>query len=164
MIERAAVGALGPGKHLSRVSGNDVYFQPGVFEKLTRNPEAIRAVLAAAASRPGILRAFRADQLAHAASSTDPLMRAAALSYAPGRSGDVILAPRPGWMFSARGTTHGSANPDDQRVPIILFGKGIKPGTWAGPASPADIAPTLAMLSGVSLPRAQGAVLSAALN
>ena len=49
---------------------------------------------------------------------------------------------------SAVGTTHGSANPDDQRVPLILFGHGVRPGRYEIDASPADIAPTLASLVG----------------
>jgi phosphoglycerol transferase MdoB-like AlkP superfamily enzyme len=59
---------------------------------------------------------------------------------------------------------HGSHNEYDARVPLILMGKGITPGEYATPVSPADIAPTLAFLAGVKLPKAQGRVLTEAIK
>ena len=58
-------------------------------------------------------------------------------------------------LVSATGTTHGSANGDDQRVPILFLGHGIKPGKYQQAASPADLAPTLAGLCGFSM-KAEG--------
>jgi hypothetical protein len=51
----------------------------------------------------------------------------------------------------------------DQRVPLILFGAGIKRGEYLGAATPADIAPTLAQLCGITLARIDGEVLVEAL-
>jgi hypothetical protein len=48
-------------------------------------------------------------------------------------------------------------------VPVILMGKGIRPGEYLQPASPLDVAPTLAMVSGVTLARPDGRVLVEAL-
>ena len=62
-------------------------------------------------------------------------------------------------MISAAGTTHGSANPDDQRVPLLFLGQGVKPGRYERPATPADLAPTLAAIVGVSLKAEGTAVL-----
>lgn len=43
------------------------------------------------------------------------------------------------------GTTHATLHDSDQRVPLVFFGdKYFKKGAYAGLASPADIAPTLA--------------------
>jgi predicted AlkP superfamily pyrophosphatase or phosphodiesterase len=162
-VERAAQKA-GPGQYVGHLTSNDVYFRPGMFQKLTSNKDAIEAVLKAAESQPGIARAYRADQLALGAATKDVTLRAAALSYFPGRSGDLILAPKPGWMIGANGTTHGSSSPDDQRVPILFYGAGIKPGRYEDAASPADIAPTLADISGITLPKAQGTVLRSVRN
>jgi predicted AlkP superfamily pyrophosphatase or phosphodiesterase len=161
-MEAAATKALGPGRYVGHVTSNDVYFQPGVFERLTKSASAMNAVMKAAGAQPGIARVFRADELAAATTSKDTAMRAAALSYAPGRSGDLILSPKAGWMVGATGTTHGSANPDDQRVPIILYGEGIKPGKYDEAATPADIAPTLGDICGIVLAHAQGRVLRSA--
>ena len=61
-------------------------------------------------------------------------------------------------------TTHGTLNAYDQRVPIILFGAGVRPGVRPEAASPADIAPTLASLTGVRLENVDGKVLTAAVK
>ena len=162
-IESAAQKA-GPGRYVGHLTGNDVYFLPGMFEKLTANKSAIESVIKAADSQPGIAHAFRADELAAGAAAKNADLRAAALSYAAGRSGDLIVSPKPGWMIGANGTTHGSANPDDQRIPILFYGTGIKPGKYDDAASPADIAPTLADICGITLANAQGTVLRPARN
>ena len=47
---------------------------------------------------------------------------------------------------------------------MILLGHGIKAGRYAEVASPADIAPTLAHVIGVRLPKAEGRVLREALK
>jgi predicted AlkP superfamily pyrophosphatase or phosphodiesterase len=162
--ESAASAALGPGRYVDREFGNDLYLAPGVVERLAKVPGALDRVAAAVAEVPGIQRVFKADDIRDAARTSDALQRAAALSYVPGRSGDLILAPKPGWEFIGAGATHGTANPDDQRVPILLMGAGIKRGQFKQAATPADIAPTLASLSGVLLPHAEGRVLQEALR
>ena len=111
-------------------------------------------------------RVLRGDEMS--ATSKDRDIRAAALSYVPERSGDLILVSRPFWMFGPRGdgsgTTHGTAHPYDRQVPVMLLGAGIKPGRYPGVASPADIAPTLAHLIGVKMSKAEGRVLKEALK
>jgi predicted AlkP superfamily pyrophosphatase or phosphodiesterase len=163
-IEERMRPTFGAGKHVAQINGNDVYFEPGVYQTLQASPTTLDAVVSAIAGSPGIDKVFRAEQASGASTSGDPLLRAAALSYFPGRSGDLILVPKPGWMFSTSGTTHGTANADDQRVPIIFFGSGIKPGQYSEPVTPADIAPTLAVICGITLPTAEGHALSSALT
>ena len=154
-VNLALTPTLGTGRHVTALSTNDLYFEPGVYDKIRRRPAAISAAIAAIAARPGVQRVFRSEDLRDVASAKDPLQRAAALSYYPGRSGDLVIANKPGWMISAAGTTHGSANPDDQRVPLLFLGAGVKPGKYMRPATPADLAPTLAAIVGVSL-KAEG--------
>jgi predicted AlkP superfamily pyrophosphatase or phosphodiesterase len=155
-IEKVLTPTLGAGRHVTVVNTNDLYFEPGVYDRIRKRSELLDAVVAAIAARPGVKRVFQSEQLRGGAKSHDPLLRAAALSYVTGRSGDMVIALKPGWMFSAAGTTHGSANADDQRVPILFLGHGIKPGTYQQAASPADVTPTLAALAGVSMPKAEG--------
>jgi phosphopentomutase len=93
------------------------------------------------------------------------------LSYYPGRSGDLFVLPKPYWFFvtpdgtaqPGSATTHGTMYGYDQQVPVILYGAGIKPGAYTRAVTPADIAPTLAYLCGVTLAHADGEVLSEAL-
>ncbi len=159
VAERAAAAALGPGQHVARENSGEIYFRPGVYDRLRARPDALEAVVGALSAQPGVEHVFRSDDLLDAAKAATPLQRAAALSYVPGRSGDLIVAARPGWRFAPTGTTHGTANPDDQRVPIVLMGYGIRRGEYQEAATPADIAPTLASLVDVVLPHAEGRVL-----
>jgi predicted AlkP superfamily pyrophosphatase or phosphodiesterase len=153
-----ALRPLGSGRHVTVLNTNDLYLEPGVYTKVAKSHELSAAVVRAIESRPGVQRAFLSDQVRSGAHSSDPLLRAAALSYFPGRSGDIVFAAKPGWMISASGTTHGSANPDDQRVPILFVGAGVKSGKYQDAASPADVTPTLAALVGLSM-KAEGHAL-----
>jgi len=158
-VNQALFPILGEGRHLIAISTNDLYFAPGVYDTIRRTPAAMSAALSALMARPGIQRVFRSEDVHGREKSNDSLLRAAALSYFPGRSGDLIIAMKPGWMISTSGTTHGSANPDDQRVPVMFLGAGIKAGAYQEPATPADLAPTLAAVLGLSL-KAEGHPLS----
>jgi predicted AlkP superfamily pyrophosphatase or phosphodiesterase len=154
-IEQVLRPALGQGRHVIVLNTNDIYFEPGIYDKILKKRELMTSVISAIQARPGIQRAFRSEEIRGAAGSKDPLLRAAALSYFPGRSGDIVFVNKPGWMISAAGTTHGGASADDQRVPILFLGHGVKPGKYQEAATPADLAPTLAALSGLSM-KAEG--------
>jgi predicted AlkP superfamily pyrophosphatase or phosphodiesterase len=162
--QREAEAVLGKGRYVARENGNDLYFEPGVYAKLAAAPGAVQRIIAALAALPGISRVFRSEEVKGAAASGDRIMRAAALSYFPGRSGDLILVPKPGWVFAATGATHGNGSADDQRVPILLMGPGVKPGQYKDAATPADVAPTLAALCGITLATPDGHALTVALN
>ena len=162
--EARAEAQMGRESYLARLNGNEVYFAPGMYERVKRRPNVLQDIIKAMQRQPGVARVYSSDDIANAANSSDAQLRAAALSYVPGRSGDLVISPKAGWMFAGNGTTHGSATPDDQRVPILLYGLGIKPGKYDGAATPADIAPTLAYLAGVTLPNADGGPLKDALR
>ena len=112
---------------------------------------------------PGVLRVYRKEELSAASAEADPLLRLAARGYFEGRSGDLFMVSRAYWITSASTTTHGTGHGYDTRVPVMLFGYGIKRGEYLQPAAPIDLAPTLALLTGVTLPDARGRVLSEAL-
>lgn len=162
-VESNAAAALGPGMYLARVVVNDIYFLPGIYDRLAASPGALDAIVRALGGVPGVRTAFTAEQVRAGGSSTDAVLHAATLSYFPGRSGDLILVPKPGWMFATTGTTHGTASEDDQRVPVIFYGAGVKPGVYGDAATPADVTPTIAAVLGIRMPRADGHPLSAAL-
>ena len=164
VLEARAQAAAGAGQYLSAVAGNDVYFAPGMYERLAAAPHGVESALEGLLSVPGVGAAFRADEVRGAASSSNRLLRAAALSYVPGRSGDLIFSPKPGWVAISSGTTHGSASEDDQRVPIVFYGAGIKHGAYESAATPADVTPTLASLVGLTLDHAEGHALRDALQ
>jgi predicted AlkP superfamily pyrophosphatase or phosphodiesterase len=163
-IDHALSRILGQASSVARVHYTDVYFKPGVYDRIVGNPQALRAVTDTLLSSPGVWQVFRGDQLDSRQTGDDPVARAASLSHYPGRSGDMKLVPRPYWISSNDATTHGTHNDYDQRVPVILMGAGIAAGQYLEPATPADIAPTLAFLTGVTLSHPDGRVLAEALR
>jgi len=160
-IDSALAPLLGPGKYVSHTAYTDIYLAPGVLDRLRKSDKASAAVLDALRALPGIAHAFRADEISHPSmrASPDPVKRAAALSYYPSRSGDLIIVPEENWLLSTAAATHGTLYSYDQRVPVIFFGAGVAAGVHNGPATPADIAPTLAALAGTSFKSADGVVL-----
>lgn len=82
------------------------------------------------------------------ASRLERLMRT---SFRAERSGDVLMALRPGWIWhwGSNSTTHGQPVENDLRVPLMFWGAGIKPGRYESEASPLDVAPTIGKLLGV---------------
>lgn len=163
-IDQLLAPYLGAGRYVAGVIYTDLYFLPGAYEKIVARPEAMRAVLKAIEETPGVARVFRADELRAGHYANDSLARAALLNYVPGRSGDLIIVPKPYWISSTANATHGSANEYDARVPLMLFGAGIRPGVYSSPSSPADIAATFAHMTGVTLPRPDGRILVEALK
>ena len=166
-IDAAAKNALGEeGPFVAALSGNDVYFKPGVYDRLKAKPGAIAAIIESIVAFPGVARAVTSDEIASssARASRDPQIRAAALSHYPGRSGDLTVIVEENWMFAATGTTHGSLYAYDQRVPVLLYGAGIAPGVRDDAATPADLAATIASIVGVTLPSPDGRVLTSALK
>ena len=164
-LEDAVRKALGPTeRYVARVFYTDVYFRPGVYDRLKAQPAALAAAVEALLGAPGVMRVYRSDLLAGGGYQGDPLAAAARLSHYPRRSGDLVVVPKPNWISSNDAATHGTAHPYDSRVPVVFLGAGIKGGKYDGAATPADIAPTLARVAGVTLPRATGRVLEDALS
>ena len=156
----------GGDKPVAGFADGDIYFAAGIWDKISVDPKALDAVFAAIRGVAGVADVFRVDQLGGLADK-NPLARAALLSEFPGRGGDLFVITKPNWFFDRRdksggwggGTTHGSPYPYDQRVPIILMGAGIRAGKIAEAVTPADIAPTFAELTGITIARTDGHAL-----
>src|SRR5260370_17281525 len=103
-IQEARGPALGPNRHVTVINTNDIYFEPNVYDKMRKSPELISKVLGAIESRPGVQRVFLSEQIRDGAHSKDPLVRAAALTYFPGRSGDIVYAANPRRIIALGGT------------------------------------------------------------
>lgn len=157
---------------LAEVGAGDIYFTPGIYDKLKADPAAMRAVLDATESVPGVAHVYRAEQLEDRPATQSPVRAAESNSFFRARSGDLVIVPKPYWPwdFSSSGkprqygTTHGTPYYYDQRVPVLLMGFGIQPGEYFQAITPADIAPTLAALCGITLAPRDGRVLAEALK
>jgi predicted AlkP superfamily pyrophosphatase or phosphodiesterase len=166
-IDAVLKGAgYGDGPFVDAVTASDIYLGPGIYDHLKQDRKTLKAVVDGLSRLSGVARVLTADEVSTAAARTskDPQIRATALSYFAGRSGDLIVIPKENWIMGAVVTTHGTLNPYDQHVPVVLFGAGIRGGVRSEAATPADIAPTLAQIAGVKLEAADGKVLTPALN
>ncbi|MCY2973948.1 MAG: alkaline phosphatase family protein [Planctomycetota bacterium] len=81
------------------------------------------------------------------------------LSFHSSRSGDVLFVYTPYSIPGSsspnakpRGTTHGSPWQYDTNVPLLILGNGVVAGRYVERVSPAQIAPTLSKLLGISPP------------
>lgn len=154
------------------VGGGDVYFTPWTYDKLKVDPAGMRAAIEAMEGVPGVDHVYRAEELEDRPVTDNPIRRAEENSFLKSRSGDLLIVPKPFWLWDSSspgkprtyGTTHGSPYYYDQRVPILLMGFGIRPGVYYGSVTPADIAPTLAALCGITLVPRDGRILGEALS
>jgi len=168
-----ALEPFGYGKPaVARIAGNELYFAPGVYEKVKADPAATKAVLDRVTSMPGVAAVYRAEELGSGTTPISQARKAVVLSYLPGQSGDLYILQQPYWLTDSSaegskrytGTGHGTPYYYDQRVPILLMGFGIKPGEYFEAATPADIAATFGALTGVTLATRDGRVLNEALE
>jgi predicted AlkP superfamily pyrophosphatase or phosphodiesterase len=171
-IEKALEPFNCPKPAVARIAGSDIYFAPGVYEKLQQDHAAMQAVLDAVLPQPGVAAVYRAEEVAGRPATQSPTLRAFAYSYFPGRSGDLFVLPKPYWLMDSTptgkqrsyGTGHGVPYNYDQHIPVLLMGFGIQPGQYFQSITPADIAPTFAALCGITLSSRDGHVLAEALK
>ena len=118
----------------------------------------IDSVLADVARRisavPGVARVDRPEDLAAADTAADPVARRWRHLIPPdaGIRLVVSLAQWDAWSYSGGVSyaAHGQPTDLDAHVPLIIWGKGVRAGTYGARANTVDIAPTLARLMGVA--------------
>jgi hypothetical protein len=100
--------------------------------------------------------------------ANDEVARRVRNNYHPERAGDIYIVQDPYWFNFDPGPVtvmHGSPWRYDTHVPVIFAGPGVRVGTVRRQIKPADVAPTIAALLGMSPPgSAQGTVLHEALT
>ena len=166
-IEAALAPFHYPSPAVADVDDADVFFEPGVYQKLLADSQAMQAVIDAIKKVPGVETVYRADQLDGWPATEDPIRRAESDSFFAARSGDLLIVPKPYWSWDFTppgrkrevGAMHGSPYYYDQHVPLLFMGHGIQPGVYYAPATPEDIAPTLAELCGITLSSRDGRIL-----
>jgi hypothetical protein len=117
--------------------------------------------------RPGVLAAFTNTEIEDGLPPTAPYAAAIQRSFVPGRSGDVLVVLKPGWMWSdgrEAGTTHGQPNDDDAHVPLLAWGASVAVGTWQDRVSPLSIARTVGALFGFEVGEPDAEVLGPVLG
>ncbi len=114
--------------------------------------------------QPGIYNAYPTRDILQGGGTEWPVRNLTRGLYPP-LAGDVFVVSESGWIsYGPTGTTHGTPYTYDTHVPLLLMGKGIKPGRTLRKTHIRDIAPTLSMALDISLPSgATGIPISEAL-
>ena len=154
-VEQALTDAFGQDHWVESASGVYIYLNLAALKSHHVERAKAESVAAEAAlTVPGIEAAFTRTQFLTGALPISPLARKAAHSFNPQRSGDVFLVTSPYAVAtnSEISTTHGTPWSYDSQVPLILWGSAFKPGVYATPCQPIDLAATLAAALGLTQP------------
>ncbi|MDP9202307.1 MAG: alkaline phosphatase family protein [Gemmatimonadota bacterium] len=157
----AAAGV--PGNGLTYIfgiyRGNGFSFDSGVLEldrpvlaRANINQDSlVQSVRSAFLRVPGVARADRISELARRDTVNDRIARRWLHIFSDeGQAALVVsLAPYNYW-FGGYSAQHGSPNDSDAHVPIIFYGRGVRPGRYSEFARVVDMAPTLAAVVGVT--------------
>ncbi len=169
LVNAALTAAYGPAPAPGWVVHHD---QPQIYlnlaalrAKKVSVEDAEKVAQAAVRTVPGVHEVLTETELARARATGS--RSGEALSYHPGRSGNLYYQMAPYILVDDEptGTGHGTPWEYDRQVPVLLFGSRIVPGIRRTPATVADIAPTLSALLGLTAPGGtQGRVLSEAIR
>jgi predicted AlkP superfamily pyrophosphatase or phosphodiesterase len=163
------------GTQTDAIINNNVYFNLEAIKRDGINVEELETIAGEAVlTVPGVVRYYTRTQLLRGAalsssagaSSVDPIARRVQHGFFPSRSGNVIFVTEPFiYTTTAINATHGTPYSYDTHVPLIIRGSGIVSGRYSQPATPADIAPTLAAILRIQAPsNVTGRILTEALN
>lgn len=154
----AAFPGSAPRDWIAHVGDNSLYLRPGIDEP-TR-ARALDAMSAAIKSMDGLAEAEKLEDIRGNCRQRTGFKQQACYSVVPKDPGDIYFAAKPKSIITKYpgGTNHGSPNPDDRQVPIIIYAPGSRrwneKRTVNETVSPLQVAPTLAELLGISAPPA----------
>ncbi|MBX7218604.1 MAG: alkaline phosphatase family protein [Blastocatellia bacterium] len=169
-VTKALNAAYGQGTWISDVQNGSVYLNLETIQAKKLDRSTVERLAGETALKvPGVATYFTRTQMLNGPLPPTEIARRVAAAFHPHRSGDVYLVPEPYSFFEEPqvrlSTTHGTPYSYDTHVPVILMGRGLKPGQYQTASSPADIAPTLATLLNVEAPSGTvGRVLNEALE
>jgi predicted AlkP superfamily pyrophosphatase or phosphodiesterase len=143
----------GQGDWLLSFTNEQVYLNRPLIANRRMNPEEVENNVARyLETLPHVHKALPAHTLRSGA-ATSKMERLAQNGLHPTRSGDVMVIMEFGFMdYSETGTTHGTAFSYDTQIPLLFYGKGIKPGHYYQAADITDIAPTVSTIANIPLP------------
>jgi predicted AlkP superfamily pyrophosphatase or phosphodiesterase len=102
---------------------------------------------------PGVARVDRPADFAGADTASDPVARRWVHHLPPDAGVVLTVTLQPGSVWGIENlpiAMHGTPSEDDTHVPIILWGRGVRRGTYGGRVNTVDIAPTLGVLLGIT--------------
>lgn len=140
---------------VAEASGNRLYWRLAAFRNgAVERAEAEKFLTEQLRRDPLVADVHTASDLAGASADAPETLRLFANAYFERRSPHVFVHFKEFvYAGGAHGTGHGSAHAYDREVPVLLYGAGIRQGTFERPAGPEDIAPTLARLLRLEMPK-----------
>jgi hypothetical protein len=162
LAEAAVDGLLGQGSQgdwIAHVSDNSVFIGPEL-DRHPRRAEALDLIAQRLRALPGIQYAEQTERLRGDCERRDGMERLACYSVVPRDPGEIYFAAAARSIVSRhwQGTNHGSPNPEDRVVPIVVYAPGHdrwgKPHLLREQVNTLQVAPTLSALLGIPAPPA----------
>ncbi|MDX9751492.1 MAG: alkaline phosphatase family protein, partial [Flavobacteriales bacterium] len=158
-VEAALQQRFGPGPWVRKRMKEQLFLNDSLMAARGVDRTAMqRATADAVRAVPGVAAAYTATEIAGPAM---PERRAAMVqrAFMPERCGDVYYVLRPGHGqtapgYARKGMDHGSPWNYDTHVPVIFYGKGVRPGEVLRRTAITDVAPTVCAIIGMALPDA----------
>ncbi len=165
-VNEALKAKLGIEKVIASIEETDVYLDAKAIADKKLDPVQVRRQVAEQLrALPDVAVAVARDDLD--GPDLGGYLRLLKNGFHPERSGDVLQILKPYAVLESepRGTSHGTPYSYDAEVPLLLWGRGVKPGIAVLPARAIDVAPTVAALMELGQPgscegRALGEVLA----
>lgn len=160
IAEAAAAKIAGPGDWVADVHFPNLHLSAAALALPAETRDAVvDAILGALRATPWISRAERRDRYTGDCSGETGDDARLCWSIDPTRSGEIVFAPAGNHVLHENGevdaTDHGSFQPYDYQVPVIVIAPGAKPGTTdAVPVSMLRVTPTVTGLLRVPPPTA----------
>ena len=158
-LEQHLQKRFGAGPWVSGILNEQIYLNDTLITARKLDVATVqRAAAGHLVHHPDIAHAYTAADLLWNNYTSGPA-QALQRGFMVQRSGDVAFVMRPGHFelygnAIGKGTTHGSPWNYDTHVPILFFGQGVAQGEVLRHISITDIAPTIAMLVGMTMPDA----------
>ena len=144
---------FGDKKLIKNISNNQLFFNHQLISEMNINMAEFQQKLASyIMAQDNMHRVYTREQIVNGAytKGMDALIKN---GFNQKRSGDLIYVLDPAFIsYSHTGSTHGSSFMYDTHVPMLFYGKGVKSGSSSRRSEIVDIAPTLAVMLGISFP------------
>ena len=154
--DRAIDGVLGEGTWVADAASSNLYMSAAFKQRSQADQDrALEAAVTAVAGMPGIAYATRVDAVAGSCGQRTGLEALVCRSVVLGSSGEVFYTPVENSLLTRyqTGTGHGSPDPSNRFVPLIISAPGWSARRVEDQAvSMLQIAPTVAALLGVPPP------------
>lgn len=144
---------FGTDSMLVKIQNNQVYLNESFVDRGDEmSSKAEQTIIKFLKEQPFISSAFSTKDIS-TATIPQPIKDRLINGYNSKRSGQIGYVLLPGYIgMGNTGTTHGAWNPYDAHIPLIWFGKNIKPGKTNTETYMTDIAPTLSALLKIQMP------------